>query len=144
MDITQKVPKDLSDRISTILGCNIWTLYEGSDDYTSKVGGHNYSLKLKDNPVARWELLQMLHCCGICVSTSAYVHELYRNKDLGTVLNLLRIYQARKQGYGCLMCTDIESNTAQRKILKKNGWTDIHSFINPRTKNKILLSVINL
>lgn len=95
-------------------------------------------------PVASFELYPMINCCGICVSTKAEVRTNFQNKGLGTLLNSLRIDIARECGYGVLLCTDIESNTYQRNILKRNGWTDLLKFVNPRTKNVVYVSAINL
>lgn len=94
--------------------------------------------------IAGFELHPMINCCGICVSTRAFVKEGYRGKGLGEALNSIRIDISRTLGYGLLLCTDVESNEAQRKILKKNGCTDIYKFVNPRTKNTVILTVINL
>lgn len=94
--------------------------------------------------IASFELHPMINCCGIVVSTRAEVAKEYRGKGLGACLNSIRIDIARQAGYGLLLCTDIEQNEFQRKILAKNGWKDIHKFINPRTKNTVYISVINL
>lgn len=140
------VPQDIKDSVTAILGTDKWYVSKGSDAFTDKIGGNIYFVVLGDSEVvvARWELVQMVHCCGICVSTSAQVDKNYSGKGLGTVLNQFRIHLARQLGYGCLMCTDIESNVAQRKILEKNGWKDVHSFVNPRTSNRVFISVIDL
>ena len=95
-------------------------------------------------PIASFHLYPMINCCGICVSTGSRVHKDFQKLGLGTLLNTLRIDIARNLGYGLLLCTDVESNEPQRKILQKNGWRDIHKFINPRTKNTVIISCINL
>ena len=98
----------------------------------------------KTRVAASFELHPMINCCGICVSTKAFVAEGFRRKGLGTLLNNLRIEIARLNGYGLLLCTDVESNEAQRKVLAKNGWKDVHDFVNPWTQNKVFISVVNL
>jgi GNAT superfamily N-acetyltransferase len=114
-------------------------------DWTEKLTVGQYELRTsEDNLVASFELYPMIHCCGICVSTSSQVRPNFRNRGLGTLLNSFRIDLARYLGYGCLLCTDIESNTYQRSILARNGWKDCHKFVNPRTQNTIFISVINL
>ena len=55
-------------------------------------------------------------------------------------MNTFRQDIARTLGYSSLMCTDIEQNVNQRKLLKTNGWKDIHSVINKRTKNHVYIS----
>jgi hypothetical protein len=94
--------------------------------------------------VASWELYRMPHCCGIVVSCRAFVAEEFRHKGLGTVLNNLRQEIGRGLGYSLMMCTDIETNSPQRKLLKTNGWRDLTSFVNARTKNRVLVSCVNL
>jgi len=96
------------------------------------------------NVIARFRLYPMINCCGICVSTEAMVQEGYRGRGLGTLLNNLRIDIARYLGYGLLMCTDVVTNTYQRKVLAHNGWRDVWRFVNPRTTNTVAVSVINL
>lgn len=142
-DITKTVPEDIATELSLKLGS--WRLIKTSDAYTDKVGGYNYHI-IGPNyfKISSWELVQMIHCCGICVSTSAMIYDKYRGMGLGTLLNKLRIHLAAEAGYGCLMCTDIDSNIPQRKILAKNGWKDVHSFTNPRTGNVIHISLIDL
>ena len=63
---------------------------------------------------------------------------------IGTILNQLRQDIGRLLGYSSIICTDIQQNTNQRKLLETNGWKDIHSVINKRTNNRVYLSVINI
>lgn len=86
----------------------------------------------------------MIHCCGICVSANACVYWEWQKHGLGTVLNTLRVHQARELGYSLLLCTDRGQNVAQRKILEHNGWRDIHSFTNNFTGNEVFISVLGL
>lgn len=135
--------------IGKLLGTNDFSLVESTNKcsymeklpvgrwkltYTSRIGGL----------IASFELHPMINCCGICVSTQAYVVQQERGKGLGTLLNQFRIDIARHNGYSLLLCTDIVSNSPQRSILKANGWRDIHSFVNRRTGNTVAVSVITL
>ena len=103
-----------------------------------------YVVKIKEEKIASFELYKLPHCCAILVSCKAYIFEKYRNKRLGTLMNTFRQDIARTLGYSSLMCTDIEQNVNQRKLLKTNGWKDIHSVINKRTKNHVYISIINI
>lgn len=146
------------NQIEAILGTADWdiVLKEDACSFSEKFDSGTYSLRLGKNVkaddknvdlssiVAGFQLIPMINCCGILVSSGAYVRPSVANKGLGTVLNSLRIDIARELGYGVLLCTDIESNLPQRKILARNGWKDIFKFVNPRTRNTILISVINL
>ena len=94
--------------------------------------------------ISTFKLIQMIGCCGICVSTGVYVHNEYRNKGVNTILNNFRIDIAKELGYGLLLCTDVSNNTAEVKTLDKNGWKHIYNFENPRTSNKINISIKEL
>lgn len=147
--LDKKLFGDLAGSIDKILGRSDWEIYKDHSKLGDKFGGHNYRLVISDKEgytenVAEWGLIQMIGCCGICVSTRSFVSYKYRNKGLGSILNEIRIIYAKCLGYGILMCTDIEQNTAQRKILAKNGWKDIFSFVNPRSSNTVFISVIEL
>jgi hypothetical protein len=94
--------------------------------------------------ISTFEIYQLPHCCAFMVSCAATVFEGFRNKRIGTVLNQLRQDMGRLLGYSAILCTDIEKNENQRKLLATNGWKDIHNLINKRTQNRVYLSVINL
>lgn len=112
--------------------------------HSEKLVAGAYQLLVAGREIASFELVPMINCCGILVSTQAYVDKAWRGQGLGRLLNTIRIDIARFLGYGVLLCTDVESNASQRKILQANGWKDIHKFVNPRTNNTIFISVINL
>lgn len=123
-----------------------FTLKESTSkvDYSEKLPLGKWSLKKGGDKIAYFELYPMINCCGICVSTRAEVAERWKHKGLGTILNSLRIDIARANGYSVLMCTDDQANEYQRKILVRNGWQDVHSFVNARTKHRVAISLINL
>ena len=94
--------------------------------------------------ISRFELAQMLGCCGICISTGTYVHPDFRGKGVNIILNNFRIDITKHLEYGLLMCTDLKSNVPQMKTLDKNGWKHIHEFQNPRTKNILNITIKEL
>lgn len=134
--------------IKRILGTDSFKLFHvvTKCSYMEKLYTGAYKLVLGDfeQEVARFNLVPMPGCCGICISTGSKVDDEFKGKGIGTLLNSLRIDIAREMGYGLLMCTDVETNTPQRRILGKNGWRDIHKFVNPRTKNSVYVTVVNL
>lgn len=97
-----------------------------------------------EKPIAGFALTEMPGCCGICVSYYSFVEKEYRSKGLGTLLNQLRQQLAYDYGYTILLCTDLEDNLHQQKILLKNGWNKLLTFINNRTTNKVCLHAITL
>src|SRR5574341_295163 len=137
-------------QISNILGTDEWCLINKKFDtiFSEKLTGGEYELIVWENEsdklASKFELIPMINCCGILVSTKAYVDNEYRDRGLGTLLNQVRIDIARYLGYGILLCTNDISNEPQQKILTKNGWKQIFKFVNPRTKNTIGIHIINL
>jgi hypothetical protein len=97
--------------------------------------------------VAKFSFKQLPGCCGVVVLYHAAVYGRFSKKGLGTLLNRMRLEWARSMGYGVALCTDV-TNTShpdyEQKILKKNGWSNLYVFKNPRTENKVTMSVINL
>jgi len=104
----------------------------------------NYILCCRDRFVSSFELYRMPHCCAILVSCKSFVDTEFRNKRIATTLNTLRQDIGRALGYSLLLCTDVDKNEHQRKLLATNGWKDIYNVINKRTNNRVYLSVINL
>ena len=101
-------------------------------------------IDLQGNLISTFRLLQMVGCCGICISTGTYVDPDFRGKGVNIILNNFRIDIAKHLGYGLLMCTDLKSNTPQMKTLDKNGWKHIHEFKNPRTGNILNITIKEL
>ncbi len=94
--------------------------------------------------IAWFQLSPMPGCCGYVISHYSVVNLEYRGKGLGTLLNKFRIELCKQLGYTAILCTDLKTNEAQRKILHKNGWKDIHEILNKRTGNRVCLTVHNI
>ena len=103
-----------------------------------------YQVMLNQRRLAEFELYQMPHCCGIAVSCRALVAPEYRKRGLGALFNMFRQDIARQLGFSLLMCTDVAQNEPQRKLLKTNGWKDLISFVNQRTRNTVYVCAIGL
>lgn len=106
-----------------------------------KVELHTKKIKKQ---ISNFRLYKMPHCCAYMISCDVSVYAEFRNKRIGTILNQLRQDIGRLLGYSSFLCTDIEQNTNQRKLLATNGFKDIHNVVNKRTQNRVYLSVINL
>lgn len=104
----------------------------------------SYKVLIGKATLSTFELYKMPHCCAIIVSCKAFVAPQFRGKRVGTLLNSFRQDIGRALGYSLMMCTDIEQNEHQRKLLKTNGWKDIYDITNKRTGNRVYISVINL
>lgn len=94
--------------------------------------------------ISFFELYQMPHCCGICVSTASNVSPKFQKLGVATLLNQFRQDLALNLGYSIILCTDCDKNLAQKKVLQKNGWQDIFKFTNKRTRNVLNISVKQL
>jgi len=87
--------------------------------------------------VARFYMQVFPACCGACISYGAAVYAPYLNKGLGKLLNKMRIQLAHDCRRKLIICTDVEKNTHQQKILKANGWQKATSWLNPRSHNDV-------
>lgn len=108
------------------------------------IGTFTINLKNAFSFIAKFTLYEFPHCCAFMISCKASVAVDLRNKGVGTILNIFRQDLGKFLGYSSIICTDIEDNIYQRKILKKNNWKDIHLVNNKRTKNNVFLSVIDI
>jgi len=119
-----------------------------NDEFVKNWNLGTYEVKVKINDkyvqVSTFKLYQLPHCCAFMVSCNALVMPEFRGKRIGTILNSLRQDIGRLLGYSAILCTDIEQNNNQRKLLKTNGWKDIYSLVNKRTNNRVYISVINI
>ena len=98
-----------------------------------------FKLDLDNEMIAQFSLAPFPGCCGLCISTGAYVVPHMRRKGLGTLLNLLRIHLATEFGYGLLIATSKETNVPQSNIFFANNWEAVQQFINPRTGNHLVV-----
>ena len=73
-----------------------------------------FSIRTLDdnNMVAQWYLVQFPGCCGLVISTAAYIGTNFRHKGVGTLMNQFRQSLAKAMGYGVLVCTDVTDNEA--------------------------------
>lgn len=128
-------------RIEAIVGKNV--VMNVTSDYPNKHFRLSIGPRLTDF-VAGWSLTDFSGCCGLLISTAATTAYGYSSKGLGTILNQMRLSIAKYWGYTTLIATDVGGNKPQRKILAKNNWKDVHSFVNRRTGNNVIVSVHDL
>lgn len=94
--------------------------------------------------VSEFKLQPLPGCSSICLSTDSSVKEEFRGRGIASILNEFRKKIAKYLGYNVLMCTYIDDNLPQKKLLSKNGWTDLLSFDSSKTGHKINLSTVVL
>lgn len=118
--------------------------FEPIDSYTPKSEQGVFVICAGPDEIAEFTLISFPGCCGIVVSAHAYVLDKYRQLGIGSLLNKLRQQIAKEWGYSILMCTDVENNVPQQKILANNGWDKLKTFVNKRTGNKVCIHTIAL
>ena len=122
--------------------------FDGDCSFLDKNDEKRYGFYLTDldspNYIAVFVMGKLPGCCGICLSTNAFVMPSLRGRGLGLILAKLRIAIAKESGYTVLMCTDVDTNVPQRKIMSRLGWKDIYQFNNLRTGNDVNISVLDL
>jgi len=95
--------------------------------------------------VSGFRLIELPGCCGVVVSTGAYVDPRFRNKGIGTILNKLRVEIARARGYTVMICTINDRDDGRmERLLRRNWWEEVFSFINKRTDNTVTMYSIFL
>lgn len=83
-------------------------------------------------------------CCALAISHGMIVANPFRRKGINQIGNVIRQLISKASGYTTLVCTDIITNEAQRRTLSKNGWKDIHTTVNRRTNNTVIISCKDL
>jgi hypothetical protein len=97
-----------------------------------------------DEKIATFSMTELPGCCGVCVSHYSHIIEQFRGKGLGTLLCGIRKDIAKTMNYSCLLCTDVDDNLPQQRILDKHGWKKIHNFKNIKTGSTVNINVVNL
>tara|TARA_R110000822_G_scaffold302649_2_gene426970 strand:+ start:20548 stop:20853 length:306 start_codon:yes stop_codon:yes gene_type:complete len=83
------------------------------------------------------ELNNFPGCNQIIVSNHAFIYKDKRGLGKGDQNHKLRLEKAKLMGYDYMICTVISSNVPQIKILLKNKWKILDTFLNSETSNKI-------
>jgi len=91
--------------------------------------------------VAEGKIVEMPGCCGLVVSTGAWVSYDERNYGVGTIMSDLRSEIAKCMGYTAMICTDVDTNAPQQKVLGTLGWDRVSGFVNRRTDNPLSIHV---
>ena len=89
--------------------------------------------------VASWSLTEMPGCCGILVAHGCAVYPPHQHKGVGLLLNQMRQVIALQRGYSMLFLTDNDHHLYNRRIIRKEAYRSLATFINKRTFNKVWL-----
>lgn len=107
-------------------------------------GGTRYKVWWRGTAITDWCLVPFPGCCAFCISTQVWVSPTFRKRGINTLSNKFRQEIASDAGYTGLICTDVITNEAERKTLKKTGWIDIYGTTNRRTNNEVAISLVEL
>lgn len=143
MNIKGELPNTLVKKGDKLFGVDEWsTLSEGFLDRT-------LSLEIdSEGEVACISLKEFPGCCGMCIltelSSASYSTKCYRKKGYGSFLTEAALHWAATEGYTVVMATTLSNNKATTKICKALGATQVTTFINRRTKNKLIVWLVKL
>lgn len=118
---------------------NFWIHPSGKSDLQYMIMGMSLG-----QSVHYFRMAQFPGCCALCISTNALTYSPYARKGINTIANKIRQEIAKISGYTTIICTDIQSNEAERRTLKTNGWGDLYQIKNRRTNNTVILSAKEL
>jgi len=112
-----------------------------SYDSDGKIAGGYFSIYQKETQltVSSFKLVPMSGCGGVIISCNVSVEPDFRNKGYGTLLSNIREQMAVELRYSAMVCTVIDGNTFQQRIMEKNGWQKSVSFLNSKTGNNIIM-----
>lgn len=118
-DIVEKTTGLDADSISVNLVRDTCVVGHGLTIYVQKLVDSK-----RDNSllVCEFTLAEMPGCCGMGVSTGTYVSPEYRMKGLATALHELKDEIAVSLGLAALVCTIVDDQEAQHKVLTRNNW----------------------
>lgn len=77
-----------------------------------------------------YELNPFPGCNQLVVSNHAFIWKDKRGQGLGKKQHEARLAKARELGYNAIICTVRVTNTVEKAILTKYGWTKVHEFLN--------------
>ena len=94
--------------------------------------------------IAKFGMLPMPGCKGICIFHHVEVEREFRGNGIGLALLRIRQQAARDAGYSLAMATVKYDNTTERNILGTENWTFESTFHNKRTSNWVVIYQKNL
>lgn len=136
--------KTFINLLETILKDRVVVEFNTLKSFSDKTQQGRFLVKIHDKSVASFTLVAMPGCCGILISTGAWIQSEYRNKGIGKLLNLMRIQIAHEWEYSLMLCTDVTTNTPQQRILQSHNWKDLGAFLNTRTDNIVKIHTIDI
>lgn len=127
----------------------------GSDNFVLKItqGGfsqsssntNTFELSTIDGDIIGYFGLSGFHgCCGVCIMSGVYVCNEYRLNNIGYILNELAEKIAKSYNYGAIICINQDRNKAEDKILTNKKWSNLFSFINPKSSNLLNIHIKSL
>ena len=110
-----------------------------------QLGGEYFVIDTDAHKVVTSFIIEpMAGCSGIALFRAVDIREGYRGRGYAIHFLNLRESLALDFGYGQAMCTIVDTNKPQAKIMRKSGWHRLYNFTNPRTDNPVSVYVKKL
>lgn len=78
-------------------------------------------------------------CPQIAVSHYVFARDAPKGRGFGQAAHKERLNLMQRLGYDIAICTVVSTNTVEKHILEKNGWSKIHQFKSSKTNNTVEL-----
>lgn len=91
--------------------------------------------------VCSFHLMELPSCCGVLISYTTFVNELFRGIGIAQFLQKMKEDIAAYNGYTAIILSTIEHNVEETHVLEKTDWQKMYSFRNRRSDNKLGLYV---
>lgn len=102
--------------------------------------GASVNIMTEHKRIAGFRMEQMQGCCAVLISFDTIVYEEYRGLGIGTLMQSMKEWIARKRGFVKIISTSTTDNEVQTSLLKSSGWTRLSKpFCNPKTDNVIVI-----
>jgi len=88
-------------------------------------------------PIGHYELNHFPGCNQIVISNHSCIYPEFRGQGHGLALAKEKIAMAKEEGFDYMIATVVSTNTAQLKIMEKNGWTLLDTFFNRESGNEV-------
>jgi hypothetical protein len=131
----EDIIKDLDKAIRLNLKAKVSPFY----DNDGKMNGGIFKIYLEEEGtlVSQFIIEPMGGCRGVCVSKKVSIEPQFRGMGYGTTLCQFREKLAMYFDYSAMICSVVDGNIPQEKIMLNNGWSVISSFHNKRTGNQV-------
>ena len=136
-EVTDKVVTKYTELFKTKLGLENARIEVENTDYRLRL-----TLFAGNVRIACGSLVPLVGCCGVIISTGAWVNKEWEKRGIASLMHEMRIEIAKEGEFSLMECTiilndKIEHYLRQRILLTNHSWKLVKSFVNSRTGNTI-------